>query len=256
MESFIGRETKCQKISVSLIAKRNLYKKTEKSSDDIAAELLKLSHVRLDRERITEIDNLDCLGPVTNLYLQNNEITRLENLEVLPRLKFLTVAGNKINKVENLLALKKLQFLDLSDNKISDFDAGDFPPSLLLLHLKGNSCTEKPNYKKRLLLALPALKQLNGKDITKEDRLEAGCPVESESDDESGDDEEDVTNSRGGNESENNQGSIHQHCNDILVRAKIRTIKEEKEHEKRLEELAKIREQQSQRICSRASSTP
>lgn len=35
-----------------------------------AAELLKLSHVRLDREQISEIDNLDCLGPVTNLYLQ------------------------------------------------------------------------------------------------------------------------------------------------------------------------------------------
>lgn len=35
-----------------------------------AAELLELSHVRLDREKIIEIDNLDCLGPVTNLYLQ------------------------------------------------------------------------------------------------------------------------------------------------------------------------------------------
>ena len=34
-------------------------------------ELLKLCHVRLDREQIIEIDNLDCLGPVTNLYLQN-----------------------------------------------------------------------------------------------------------------------------------------------------------------------------------------
>ena len=35
-----------------------------------AAALLKLSHVRLDREQIGDIDNLDCLGPVTNLYLQ------------------------------------------------------------------------------------------------------------------------------------------------------------------------------------------
>ena len=34
---------------------------------------------------------------------------------------------------------------------------------------------------------------------------------ESESDDESGDDEEDVTNSRGGNESENNQGDVKFH---------------------------------------------
>ena len=32
--------------------------------------LMKLTHVRLDRENITEIDNLELLGPVTNLYLQ------------------------------------------------------------------------------------------------------------------------------------------------------------------------------------------
>ena len=31
---------------------------------------MKLTHVRLDRENITEIDNLELLGPVTNLYLQ------------------------------------------------------------------------------------------------------------------------------------------------------------------------------------------
>ena len=35
-----------------------------------ATQLLGLSHVRLDREKISEIDNLDCLGPVTHLYLQ------------------------------------------------------------------------------------------------------------------------------------------------------------------------------------------
>ena len=28
------------------------------------------THIRLDRESLTAIDNLDCLGPVTNLYLQ------------------------------------------------------------------------------------------------------------------------------------------------------------------------------------------
>ena len=32
--------------------------------------MLKLTHIRLDRESITAIDNLDCLGPITNLYLQ------------------------------------------------------------------------------------------------------------------------------------------------------------------------------------------
>ena len=35
-----------------------------------ATQLLELSHVRLDREKISEIDDLDCLGPITHLYLQ------------------------------------------------------------------------------------------------------------------------------------------------------------------------------------------
>jgi len=147
MASIIGKDGKCQKISFSLIAKRNILKKTNRSSDEMAAELLELSHVRLDREQIGEIDNLDCLGPVTNLYLQKNEIRRIENLDVLPKLRFLTLADNKITRVENLSVLTKLQFLDLSGNQIDHFDAEEFPQNLLLLHLRGNPCTQQTDYR-------------------------------------------------------------------------------------------------------------
>ena len=34
------------------------------------AAIMKLTHVRLDRENIGDIDNLEMLGPVTNVYLQ------------------------------------------------------------------------------------------------------------------------------------------------------------------------------------------
>ncbi|XP_078376928.1 leucine-rich repeat-containing protein 46-like isoform X3 [Oculina patagonica] len=250
MESSTGKDKKHQKISISLIAKRNIIKRSDRSADKTAAELLKLSHVRLDREQISEIDNLDCLGPVTNLYLQNNEIRRIENLEVLPKLRFLTLAENKISRVENLKILNNLQFLDLSDNQIESFET-EFPASLIILLLKGNPFTQHVEYKKKLLGALPALRQLDGEEITRQDRLEAGCPVESESDEESDDPEEEETELESG---EGQQGSLQQHLNDMLVRAKIRTIKEEKEHEKRMEELAGIRELQTQRISSRASS--
>lgn len=256
MASIVGRDEKCQKISVSLIAKQNIIKKSDRSSDELATELLELSHVRLDRERIGEIDNLDCLGPVTNLYLQKNEIRTIENLEVLPKLKFLTLADNKITKVENLRMLTKLQFLDLSDNQIENFDTEEFPASLIILNLKGNPCARESDYKNKLLVALPTLQQLDGEDITKEDRLQAGCVVESDSDEESDNQEEVESDSMELKYEENKQGSLHQHCNDILVRAKIRTMKEEKEHEKRMVELANIREQHSQRISSRASSRP
>ncbi|XP_020607709.1 leucine-rich repeat-containing protein 46-like [Orbicella faveolata] len=252
MASTSEKDRKCQKISVSLIAKRNILKKNERSADETAAELLKLSHVRLDREQISEIDNLDCLGPVTNLYLQKNEIRRIENLDVLPKLRFLTLAENKIIKVENLKILTNLQFLDLSDNQIETFEAGKFPVSLIILLLKGNPCSQHEDYKRKLLEALPTLHQLDGEEITRQDRLEAGCAVsESESDEESDNAEEDETELESG---EHKQGSLQQHFNDMLVRAKIRTIKEEKEHEKRMEQLASIRDLQSQRTSSRASS--
>lgn len=243
-----------QNISVSLIARRNLLNKQDRSADDTAAELLELSHVRLDREKISEIDNLDCLGPVTNLYLQKNEINRIENLEVLPKLRFLTLAENNISKLENLKTLANLKFLDLSDNNIENFDAEDLPSGLLILLLKGNPCTQNVEYKKKLLTALPSLKQLDGNEITRQDRVEAGCEAESDSDEDSDELEENGESDL--DREKEKQGSLHQHCNDILVRAKIRTVKEAKEHGKRMEELASLRDLQLQRTSSRVSSRP
>ena len=52
--------------------------------------MLQLTHVRLDREGITRISNLDCLGPVTNLYLQQVSLHSLGNIiEKLSSMKML-----------------------------------------------------------------------------------------------------------------------------------------------------------------------
>jgi len=62
------------KLSVSLIVKRNVKHNCDKPSAIHALKpdaLLNLTHVRLDRECIEAIDNLECLGSVTNLYLQH-----------------------------------------------------------------------------------------------------------------------------------------------------------------------------------------
>lgn len=40
-----------------------------------AEALVKLSHIRLDRLQISRIENLECLGPVTNLYLQQVNVS-------------------------------------------------------------------------------------------------------------------------------------------------------------------------------------
>ncbi|CAB3984349.1 Hypothetical predicted protein, partial [Paramuricea clavata] len=66
-------KSKCKKykeITVKLITDHNIPNKSTLSGDHIADALGKLTHIRLDRLEITKIDNLECLGPVTNLYLQ------------------------------------------------------------------------------------------------------------------------------------------------------------------------------------------
>ena len=148
----------------------------EKVSDKAelkARQLLKLTHIHLDREQIGEIDNLsEYLGDVTNLYLQGNLINKIENLEFLHKLKFLILSNNQIRRIENLLALKQLKLLDLSYNLIDEFDVKQLPKSLVFLDLRENECLTGPNqtwsklnYTNLIRNYLVDLKQLNGEDL-------------------------------------------------------------------------------------------
>ncbi|KAK3750424.1 hypothetical protein QZH41_016985, partial [Actinostola sp. cb2023] len=217
---------KRKEISVSLIANRNIVNKKGLSADQIADSLLRLSHIRLDRENIKCIENLDCLGPVTNLYLQWNDIKEIENLEALTKLKFLMLAENKITKIQNLKHLDSLMFLDLSDNQIEDFNSDELPNSLIILNLSGNPCVSVNDYRSKVLRSLHKLEQLDGKNITKQQRKECGCVVvESESDSEEEEHELMGEEEQGDDYPGTGTGALNQHGNDILVRAKIRTMK-------------------------------
>ena len=59
-------------INFKMILRRNIqkYSNDESNKDEVAECIRKLTHVRLDREKISQIDNLDILSFVTNLYLQ------------------------------------------------------------------------------------------------------------------------------------------------------------------------------------------
>ena len=61
-----------KKLTFNLIIKRNLNGVLDQgdSSNDKVEVISSLTHVRLDRENICMIDNLDALANVTNLYLQ------------------------------------------------------------------------------------------------------------------------------------------------------------------------------------------
>ncbi|XP_043820287.1 leucine-rich repeat-containing protein 46 isoform X2 [Dromiciops gliroides] len=127
--------------------------------------LAALQTVRLDREGIGYIGNLEGLRALHSLYLQENEIQRIENLDCLPCLRFLTLAGNKIQQVENLHGLRWLQLLDLSHNQIATLQPAELPQNLLVLNLSGNDCTKQDGYREMVTESLPRLLDLDGETV-------------------------------------------------------------------------------------------
>nr|CAB3263539.1 leucine-rich repeat and coiled-coil domain-containing protein 1-like [Phallusia mammillata] len=206
-------------VSIDLILNRNVKQKVEDARDiDVADQILGLTHVRLDREELEIIDNLDCLGPVTNLYLQHNLFTQINNLEwVASSLKFLTLAGNQIERIENLLHLELLQFLDLSDNLIDVLNVDQLPKSLVFLNLRNNKCTYSVGYRQSVTDGLPLLKLLDGEELLNE----------TDSDDESIPDESE----------ENDPMGIKQTTNTLLLHSVTRLDEVAEEHRHRIAEI-------------------
>ncbi|KAH1174248.1 leucine-rich repeat-containing protein 46 [Mauremys mutica] len=149
-------------ITDSLIAQRNLSCPAEKETpESISKALASLLTIRLDRENICAISNLQGLREVRSLYLQENQIETIENLSCLPNLRFLSLAGNRVQVVENLRDLRQLQFLDLSQNRIETLDPDELPWTLRILNLSGNRCTHQNGYRELVLAALPHLMKLD-----------------------------------------------------------------------------------------------
>ncbi|XP_029784220.1 leucine-rich repeat-containing protein 46 isoform X2 [Suricata suricatta] len=154
-------------ITEALITKRNLaFPEDEDLSEKMFHTLAELQTVRLDREGITAIRNLEGLQNLHSLYLQANKIQRIENLACVPSLRFLSLAGNQIRQVENLRDLPHLQFLDLSENLIGTLKLDEFPQSLLILNLTGNSCTNQEGYRELVTKALPLLLDLDKQPVS------------------------------------------------------------------------------------------
>lgn len=154
-------------ITEALITKRNLtFPEDEELSERMFHTLAELRTVRLDREGITTIKNLESLQNIHSLYLQANKIERIENLDCIPSLRFLSLAGNQIKQVENLRDLPHLQFLDLSENQIETLKLDEFPESILILNLMGNNCTKQDGYREQLTEALPLLLDLDRQPVS------------------------------------------------------------------------------------------
>nr|XP_033774602.1 leucine-rich repeat-containing protein 46 isoform X3 [Geotrypetes seraphini] len=79
-------------ITSSLIAKRNLdINLKSQNCESLLQALSSLHTVRLDREKITSIGNLEVVRAIHSLYLQQNEIEKIEHLDILSNLWELVV---------------------------------------------------------------------------------------------------------------------------------------------------------------------
>ncbi|XP_060076485.1 leucine-rich repeat-containing protein 46-like [Ylistrum balloti] len=238
-------EVKPVRLSLHLIQKRHINDAQHKSQEEIVQALNKITHLRLDRENIGQIDNLELLGDkVTNVYLQKNKIQVIQNLECLKNLTFLTLADNQISQVEGLTHLNKLLLLDLSNNFIHHFQIDEFPESVMILNLKENPCTKLPDYRGGLIQDLEKLQILDEEEVTTTEKREAGFVVSS--------DEEEEEEEGGIIPSFTDGDSISTCTSRILMHSKARADENLKTHLEHTTELDNYREKFDLPMSSRA----
>lgn len=213
------------------------------TQDDVSSALQSLQTVRLDREGITKLSNLEAVNKAHSLYLQENQIKTIENVEVLQNLQFLNLSGNRIEKIQNLRSLQNLQFLDLSNNLIQKLNAGELPQNLLILDVSGNPCTKTKGYRQQVIDALPLLQELDGVTV-RAPSSQKSVSVE----------EKDGSDSDDPSLLSEDSDSLSSLTQDMLQRSHQRRQRALREHEDRLAELNENRDGQSfvssQQLCS------
>ncbi|KAJ6619697.1 hypothetical protein B0H10DRAFT_2024499 [Mycena sp. CBHHK59/15] len=129
--------------------------------------LKRLKILSLQSNRITKLEGLEELDNLEELYLSHNGVQRLEGLEHNLKLTTLDVGNNFIPELENISHLTRLQELWMSGNKIPTLHGLDSQlkaiTTLETLYLEGNPCqtTDMTGYRRKIILALPQLKQID-----------------------------------------------------------------------------------------------
>ncbi|GFR53194.1 hypothetical protein Agub_g15943, partial [Astrephomene gubernaculifera] len=112
----------------------------------------------------------------------------IERVDALPArftdAQVVYLSKNSLTSVAGLAQFPGLRVLGLADNLLADPDqlevlAGACP-GLEALSLEGNPLAYVPHYRSRVLLALPALKSLDGRPVTEEERAAAPGAVAAE----------------------------------------------------------------------------
>uniref|UniRef100_A0A8C5MS27 Dynein axonemal assembly factor 11 n=1 Tax=Leptobrachium leishanense TaxID=445787 RepID=A0A8C5MS27_9ANUR len=140
-------------------------------------EIFSLEEISLHQQDLERIEHIDkwCKG-LKILYLQNNLIPKIENVGKLKKLEYLNLALNNIESIENVEGCESLQKLDLTVNFVGELSSVkrlQHNICLRELFLVGNPCAQFEGYRQYVVASLPQLKQLDGKEIERSERIQA-----------------------------------------------------------------------------------
>lgn len=159
------------KDSLSIVPKVN----RKGDNDAIAETILEVHHVELIDRGLLTTSSAELFLNATHIFLQHNLIEELDGLQLLDNLHVLVVHHNKIRSLQPLGILSHLTYLDVSNNLIEHVSIDwDFPDTLEVLDLRHNPCCPETNsdtsdeekfaYRERVMLHLPCLVELDGKE--------------------------------------------------------------------------------------------
>ncbi|KAJ3217402.1 Leucine-rich repeat-containing protein 49 [Dinochytrium kinnereticum] len=159
--------------------------------------LVNLRVLMLGRNRLTKIESLEKLSKLDVLDLHSNTITKIDNISHLHELRVLNLEDNRLTKVESL-PTKSLTELNIKRNQINSITGAQhmhslrrlvmgcnnvasfecisdllFVPSLTELSLESNPINSDEFYRAILVNRIRALRILDGKRVTDEERRHA-----------------------------------------------------------------------------------
>lgn len=130
----------------------------------------------LSEKLVLEKTKVKSLSDVQRLDMWGEELTDISLIAKLPRLEVLALAANNVSSLKALQGCEMLQELYLRKNKVANLREVTTLralPTLSVLWLRDNPCTQHPYYREFVLHCCPGLRQLDGVEITAEERKAA-----------------------------------------------------------------------------------
>lgn len=136
------------------------------------------TEVHLAEQNLEELTNFDKFPNLECLWLNDNKFEKIEGLDTNFRLRELYLSNNKIKTLNGSIPnLIHLRTLILNNNEIRDLDKNleilkDFK-QLVQLNLADNPVAEEPNYRLRIITAIPSVQVLDRHVVTLQEREKA-----------------------------------------------------------------------------------